>query len=57
MDRDLHSGKYTTEELSKIADINARPNALMKPYRAFYKKTASEFGPSWQERKEVLFVD
>jgi hypothetical protein len=48
MNGDLFGGKYTVEEIQKIFEINARPEAIKKPFNPFYKKTAGELGPSWQ---------
>lgn len=50
---DLFGGKYTTDEVKSILEINARPNSLLKPMNPFYKKNSSEHGPSWEERREV----
>lgn len=47
MQRELIGGKYSTEEIRAILDINARPNSLLKPFNPFYKKTGREHGPTW----------
>jgi hypothetical protein len=56
MSGDLFGGKYTTEEIKRIFEINARPNALVKPMNAFYKKTINEHAPSWREKREVTLL-
>ena len=50
---DLFGGKYTAEEVEEILNLNSRPNVLLKPLNPFYKKSATEHGPSWEQRKEV----
>ena len=50
---EFRNGRYTQEELDKIIDVNARPTYLMKPMRAFYQKSATEYEPSWRDRREV----
>ena len=51
---DLFGGKYTREEIKQILEINSRPQSIVKPLNPFYKKSAGEFGPSWQQRKEFV---
>ena len=51
----FHSGKYTQEEINKIFSLNQRPQITLKPFNAFYKKSAGELGPTWAERKEVNY--
>ncbi len=53
---DFYSGKYTSEEMRRILDVNARPTYLMKPFKAYYKKTASEHAPTWKDRREVCII-
>ena len=43
---DYFGGKYTTEDLQRILEINSRPKSYIKPFNAFYKKSATEYGPS-----------
>ena len=50
---DLYGGKYTVDEIKEILEINGRPTMLKKPYNPFYKKSAGEHGPSWEQKKEV----
>jgi len=40
MNEDYFGGKYTTEEVRRIMDINARPGFMQKPFRPYYKKSA-----------------
>ena len=51
---DLYSGKYTSEEVQRIMEINYRPEVHKKPDAAFYKKSATELGPSWAEKREFV---
>ena len=51
---DLLGGKYTQEEVERLLNMNARPANFMKPFNAFYKKSAMEHGPTWHERKEFV---
>ena len=51
---DLYSGRYSADEVSRILEINARPTMLEKPDEAFYKKSATEKGPSWAEKREFV---
>ena len=51
---DLFSGKYSSEEIQRILEINGRPNSTKKNFLPFYKKSATENGPTWAEKKEVL---
>ena len=51
--QDFYSGKYTGEEIQRILSMNARPTYLFKPFKAYYKKTATEHAPSWREKREV----
>lgn len=53
MNADLFGGRYSAEEINRIMNINARPNMLLKPFNAMYKKSAMEHAPSWQEKREV----
>ena len=53
---DLYGGKYTEEEIKKILEINARPLSIMKPLNPFYKKSATEHGPTWAQRREVRII-
>lgn len=57
MEGDLFNGKYTTEEVEKILNINARPLSIMKPFRPYYKKTATEHEPTWREKREVTLLN
>ena len=54
MQGDLYSGRYTREEFDRIMQINARPDLLKKPDQAYYKKSATENGPSWAEKREFV---
>ena len=51
---DLHSGRYSKDEIARIMEINARPDMLKKPDEAFYKKSAMEVAPSWAEKREFV---
>ena len=51
---DLYSGRYTTDEIQRILEINNRPDMLKKPDEAFYKKNALELAPSWAEKREFV---
>jgi hypothetical protein len=51
MNGDLFGGKYSVEEVHRIMNINARPSMLLKPYNPFYKKSAMEHAPTWQEKR------
>ncbi len=53
MNGDYFGGKYTVEEVQRIMSVNSRPSSIMKPYKAYYKKTATEIAPSWREKREV----
>ena len=53
MNGDLFGGKYSVDEVQRIMNINSRPQALLKPFNAVYKKTASEHAPTWREKREV----
>ena len=53
MNGDLFGGRYSAEEINRIMNINARPNSLLKPFNAMYKKSATEHAPTWQEKREV----
>lgn len=50
---DFHGGKYTSEEIKRIVEVNARPTYIMKPFKPFYRKSTTEHGPTWRERREV----
>ena len=52
----LHQGKYTMEDVNRILEINARPHHTRKYQNPFYKKSATEHGPTWAEKKEVLLL-
>ncbi len=54
MNNDLFGGRYTSEEVSRILNINARPNTLMKPEEAFYRKSAMELEPTNAEKREFI---
>ena len=47
MNGDLFGGKYTSDEINRIMNINARPSMLKKPLNAMYKKSAMEIAPTW----------
>ena len=51
---DLTSGKYTVDELEKIALMNTRERGTKKPSNAFYQKSMGELAPSWRERRELV---
>ena len=51
---DLYSGRYSKDEVQRILEINSRPAMLAKPDNAFYKKSATENGPSWAEKREFV---
>ena len=51
---DLTSGKYTVDELEKIALMNTRERGTKKPGNAFYQKSMGELAPSWRERRELV---
>ena len=53
MNGDLFGGKYTSDEVQRIMNINARPFSLVKPINPMFKKSALEHAPSWQEKREV----
>ena len=54
MNGDIFSGKYTADEVTRILEINNRPDQQRKPEQAFYKKSAMENGPSWAEKREFV---
>ena len=54
MQGDLYSGRYTKDEIQRILEINVRPDIQMKPDEAFYKKSATEHGPTWAEKREFV---
>ena len=47
-------GKYTEDEIKRILEINGNSRSLLKPYLPFYKKSATEHGPSNYEKKEFV---
>ena len=51
---DMFGGKYTSDEIHRIMNINARPSMLKKPMNPFYKKTATEHAPTWEEKRRVI---
>lgn len=51
---DIFGGKYSVDEVKKIMEINAKPNALFKPYNPLYRKSETEHAPSWREKREVF---
>ena len=53
MNGDLFGGKYSSDEVQRIMNINARPFSLLKPINPMFKKSATEHAPSWQEKREV----
>ena len=53
MNGDLFGGRYSVDEVQRIMNINARPSMLMKPYNPFFKKSAMEHAPTWQEKRQV----
>ena len=53
MNGDLLGGGYTQQEVNRILEINNRPAQLKKPSNPFYKKSATEHGPSWEEKRKV----
>ena len=56
MNGDLFGGRYTSDEVIRIMNINARPSMLKKPFNPMYKKTAMENAPSWREKREVIYI-
>ena len=54
MNADFFGGHYTQDEIERIMNINARPTSLMKPFRALYRKTATEHAPTWREKREFV---
>ena len=54
MQGDLFSGRYSKDEIQRILEINARPTILQKPDHAYYKKSATEVGPTWAEKREFV---
>ena len=54
MNNDLFGGRYTSDEVQRILEINARPTTLMKPEEAFYKKGAQELAPTNKEKREFV---
>ena len=54
MQGDLYSGRYSSDEVQRILQINSRPDMLKKPDQAFYKKSATELGPTWAEKREFI---
>jgi hypothetical protein len=54
MNNDLFGGRYTSEEVQRILQINARPTTLMKPEEAYYKKSAMELEPTNKEKREFV---
>ena len=54
MQSDLYGGRYSKDEVQRILGINARPDLIKKPDAAFYKKSATENGPSWAEKREFV---
>ncbi len=55
MEGDIFNGKYSVEDVQRIMNVNARPTNLMKPFRPYYRKSATENAPSWAEKREVNF--
>ena len=43
---DMYGGKYTSEEITRIENINSRPIGTKRFINAFYKKSAGENGPT-----------
>ena len=54
MQGDLYGGRYSKDEVQRILEINARPDIIKKPDAAYYKKSATENGPSWAEKREFV---
>ena len=54
MNGDLYNGKYTEDEVMDILQINSRPEGIMKPENAFFKKSATELGPTWEQKREFV---
>ena len=54
MNGDLYGGRYSQDEIMRILEISARPDALRKPEEAFYKKSALENEPTWAEKRELV---
>lgn len=52
---DFYSGKYNADEIRRIVEVNARPTFLMKPFRAYYNKSATEHAPTWRDKREVWY--
>jgi len=49
-------GKYSMDDINRILEINARPHHTRKYQNPFYKKSATEKGPTWSEKKEVILT-
>ena len=47
-------GKYSVDQLDKIIAMNRRERGTQKPNVAFYRKSAGEFGPTWNDRRELV---
>lgn len=54
MNNDLYGGRYTSDEVQRILQINGRPTTLMKPEEAYYKKSAMELEPTNKEKREFV---
>ena len=54
MNGDLYGGRYSSEEIQRILQINARPTALAKPEEPFFKKSATELEPTNAEKREFV---
>jgi len=52
--QNLFGGRYTTDEVQRILNINARPQVLAKPDEAFYRKSATELEPTNKEKREFV---
>ena len=50
---DFYSGRYTADEMKRIIEVNARPTFIMKPFKPYFRKSTTENGPTWRERREV----
>jgi hypothetical protein len=53
MNGDLFGGRYTADEIHRIMNINARPSMIKKPLHPYFKKSATEHAPTWQEKRDV----
>ena len=51
---DIKDGTYSIEQLEELVNMNNKIHMGKSPNEAFYKKSMSENGPSWEEKRMLV---